>query len=183
MYVCLKEWKTALQFVSIQMPASVTDFLFGMDVLLELGKLEAAEVLATRCRKALRSATDRFQQSVLLTALGEFYSRVHRWDDALTVWEHMPLEQPFRHNALSGIVQIHLAKALQSVERGLQLLAELKKNPDTENELCVPGNDLGMTKDAEKELLKYKSGIEKLLPEKARKELGVDVAADAGSAT
>ena len=138
MYVCLKGWKTALQFVSIQRPAGVTDFLFGMDVLLELGKLEAAEVLATRCRKALRSATDRFQQSVLLTALGEFYSRIQRWDDALTVWEHMPLEQPFRHNALSGIVKIHLARALRAIDRGLKALSELKENPDSENQLSCP---------------------------------------------
>jgi hypothetical protein len=32
---------------------------------------------------------------------------------------------------------------------------------------------LGLTIDAEKELLKFKRGIEKLLPEDARKELGI----------
>jgi hypothetical protein len=85
----------------------------------------------------------------------------------------MPLEQPFRQNALSGIVQIHLARALESIERGLELLSELKEHPNTENELCLPNNDLGMTLHAEKELLRLKRGIEKLLPEEARKELGV----------
>jgi len=37
----------------------------------------------------------------------------------------------------------------------------------------VPGNDLALTRDAEKELVKFKRRIEKLPPEKARKELGV----------
>jgi hypothetical protein len=174
MYVSLGEWQTALQFVEIRRP-SYADILFGMDVLLELNKLEEAELLVRRCTRALRCATDRFERSVLLTALGEFCSRVQRWDDAIAVWERTPLEQPFRRDALSGIAKIHLARALQSVDRGLQRLSELKADPDTENELCLPGNDLALTLQAEKELLKFKRGVEKLLPAEARKELGIKV--------
>ena len=85
----------------------------------------------------------------------------------------MPLEQPFRRDALSGIVKIHLARAFEAIECGLQWLAELKENPNNDNELCLPGNDLKLTLDAERELLKFKRGIEKLLPEKARKQLGL----------
>jgi len=70
----------------------------------------------------------------------------------------MPLEQPFRRNALSGIVKAHLALALESAKRGLQLL---------------PNNDEKMTVQAERELLKFKRGIEKLLPEKVREDLGM----------
>ena len=47
----------------------------------------------------------------------------------------MPLEQPFRRNALSGIVKAHLALALESAKRGLQLL---------------PNNDEKMTVQAER---------------------------------
>jgi len=53
------------------------------------------------------------------------------------------------------------------------VLSELKEHPNNENELCLPNNDLGMTLHAEKELLKFKRGIEKVLPEQARKELGM----------
>jgi hypothetical protein len=35
------------------------------------------------------------------------------------------------------------------------------------------GNELALTLAAEKELLKFKRGIDKLLPEQARKELGI----------
>lgn len=85
----------------------------------------------------------------------------------------MPLEQPFRRNALSGIVQIHLARAFESTQRGLRLLSELKQNPDIELELCLPNNDVDMTLDAEKELLKFQRGINNLLPPDTRYQLGI----------
>jgi hypothetical protein len=173
MYACLGEWETALEFVELRKLSNSADVLFGMEVLLELDKLEDAEVLAYRCWKALRRTPDRFQQAIILTALGAFLSRSGRWSSAIEAWEAMPLEQPFRRDALSGIVKIRLALAFEAVERGLQWLAELKQNSNNDNELCLPGNDLKLTFDAERELLKFKRGIEKLLPEKARKELGV----------
>ena len=173
MYASLGEWETALQFVELRKLSTSADVLFGMEVLLELDKLEDAGVLASRCWKALRRTPDRFQQAVILTALGAFFSRTRRWSGAIQAWEAMPLEQPFRSNALSGIVKIHLAHAFEAAERGLQRLAELKENPNNDNELCLPGNDLKLTLDAERELLKFKCGIEKLLPDEERKELGV----------
>ena len=136
MYASLGEWETALQFVELRKLSTSADVLFGMEVLLELEKIEDAEVLANRCWKALRRTPDRFQQAVILTALGAFFSRTRRWSGAIQAWEAMPLEQPFRSNALSGIVKIHLAHAFEAAERGLQRLAELKENPNNDNELC-----------------------------------------------
>ena len=173
MYASLGEWETALRFLSIRKPAWASDMFFAVEVLLELDKLEDASVLAIRCAKALPHATSRFEQSLLFDALGSFFTRTHSWDHALKAWQDAPLDQPFRRDALSGIVKIHVARALEAVEIGLQRLAELKENPDTETELCLPDNDLALTNQAEKELLKFKRGIDKLLPEKVRKELGI----------
>ena len=172
-YACLNDWEPAEKFVSIQKPSSVTDFLFGMDVLLELNRLEDAEALAGRCKRILSRTKDAFQRSLLLEALAKFSARTHDWGAAIELWQQAPLDQPLRQNALSGIVQLHLACAFECVEIGLRKLAELKENPDVQTELCAPGTDLELTTDAEKELLKFKRGIEKLLPEKVRKELGV----------
>jgi len=171
-YASLNDREIAVQFIDVRRP-TYPDVLFGMDALLKLNKLEEAQLLASQCAKALRSTTDRFEQSVLLTGLGEYYSRIQRWDDALAAWEHMPLEQPFRRDALSGIVKIHLARALRAIDRGLQALSELKKKPDNGNQLSLPGNDLALTAQAQKELLKFERRISKLLPEKAWKELGI----------
>ena len=167
----------AVQLIDVRRP-KYPDVIFGMEVLLKLNKLKEAQMLASHCAKALRSTTDRFEQSVRLTGLGEYYSGIQRWDDALAAWEHMPLEQPFRRDALNGIVKIHLARALHAATRGLQLLSELKKNPDKEIQLIAPGNDLALMLDAEKELLKFKRGIEKILREKVRKDLGIPIQSD-----
>ena len=110
---------------------------------------------------------------MLLEALAKFSARMHNWAAAIKYWRAMPLDQPFRQNALGGIVQLHLACAYECVEIGLRKLADLKGNVDVETELCAPGTDLGLTTDAEKELVKFKRGIEKLLPAKARKQLGM----------
>ena len=177
MYVCLNEWQTALQFVSVREASSAPEIFFGMSVLLQLDKLEDAKLLAARCTRAMSSAKSRFEQSLLLDTLGSFFARTHSWDHAIAAWQLAPIEAAFRRDALSGIVKIHLARALESIEIGLRKLAELKENPNVETELCVPGNDLGLTTQAEKELLKFRRGIEKLLPEKARKELGMISAA------
>ena len=130
-------------------------------------------MLATLCRRALSSATDRSEQSLLLEALASFFARTHHWGAAIELWQQAPLDQPFRRDALTGIVQLHLACAYESIEIGLRKLSELKESPDTTTALCLPGNDSELTKDAEKGLLKFKRGIEKLLPEKARKGLGI----------
>jgi len=81
-------------------------------------------------------------------------------------------------NATSGIVDIHLARALDAAQNGLEALDQLKKYSDPEDALSLPGNDQGMTLDAEKSLLKFKPGIERLLPEKRRRELGLIDTAD-----
>lgn len=172
-YASFGEWETALHFVQVRKLLTAADVFFGMEVLLQLDRLEEADVLASRAWNVLRCISDRFQRAVILAALGAFFSRTRRWSAAIEIWEAMPLEQPFRRDALSGIVKLHLASALEAAERGLQWVAELKENPNNENGLCLPGNDLALTDEAEKELLKFKRGIEKLLPDKARKELGI----------
>ncbi len=172
MYASLEDWENARRFISPRNAWTASEMFWSMEVLLAVNMLDKAKCLARRCKRVLPFAETRFDQSLLCHALASFYARTHQWEKALAMWEETPLEQPFRRNALSGIVEIHLARAFEAVQRGLEILAELKRNPDVTTELCLPGNDLGMTKDAEKELLKFKRGIEKLLPEEARRELG-----------
>src|SRR5262249_30083399 len=155
----------ALQFVLVRKPSTAADMFHSMTALLALDKVQEAEALAARCKKALSKPTDRFDASLLIEALASFCARTHRWTEAIELWSQAPLEEPFRQNALSGIIQLHVAYAYESIEMALGRLTELKENPDERNELCLPGNDLALTTQAEKELLKFKRGLEKLLPE------------------
>ena len=172
-YGWLGEWETALRFLSVRKSTSASEIFLGMNVLLGLDRLAEAETLANRCRRALSSPRDRFEQSLLIEALASFLAHTHRWSGAIAVWLQAPLEGPFRRNALSGIAQIYLGCAFEAAETGLRILAELKEQHESELSLCLPGNELALTLDAEKELLKLKRGIDKLLPAKERKELGM----------
>jgi tetratricopeptide (TPR) repeat protein len=183
MYATLGDWETAAQFVSVQHASSAGEMFFSMEVLLALDKLEDAEHLAAKCQKAFRFMKDPSDQSFLIETLAPFLARTHRWDEAIAIWQQAPLDQPFRRDALSGIVKIHLGHAWEAAERGLQLLSELRQKPSIEDSITLPNNDVGLTRSAETQLLKFKRGIEKLLPEEARKELGVDVPAGPTCAT
>jgi hypothetical protein len=172
-YATLRDWETAAQFVSVLRASSAGEMFFSMEVLLALDKLEDAEHLAAKCQQAFRFMKDPSDQTFLIETLAPFLARTHRWDEAIAIWQQAPLDQPFRRDALSGIVKIHLARAWEAIERGLHLLSELRQKPNIKDSIALPNNDVGLTHGAERQLLKFKRGIKKLLPEKARKELGV----------
>ena len=182
LYATLGDWEAAAQFVSVQHASSAGEMFFSMEVLLALDKLEDAEHLAAKCQKAFRLAKDPSDKSFSIETLAPFLARTHRWDEAIAIWQQAALDQPFRRDALSGIVKIHLGHACEAAERGLQLLSELRQKPNIEDSITLPNNDVGLTRSAETQLLKLKRGIEKLLSEKVRKELGVYLAASATGA-
>jgi hypothetical protein len=172
-YASMNDWDNARRFVSVREAWSADEIMFSMDALLALDLLDDAKRLSRRCMKVLPFARTRFEQSLLIEALASFFARTRDWDKAIALWENTPMEEPFRRNALEGIIRIHLARAFEAAERGLQIIRELKQHPHDKLELSLPGNELGMFRDDEKALLKFKQGIEKLLPGKARKNLGI----------
>jgi hypothetical protein len=172
MYASNEQWQCAAEFLSLHGRSTAAEMLFSMDVLLALERFDDAARLGMRCIKTLCRPIDAFDQSLLVTAVGEYFCQMQMWDEALENWKYMPLGQPFRRDALSGIVKAHLALALESARRGLQLLSNLKQSPNYELHVALPYNDEEMTGEAERELLKFKRGIEKLLPTEKRKEFG-----------
>jgi hypothetical protein len=173
MYVSLKEWETALKFVSVSSPSSASDFFFGMVILLQLGKLPQAEQLAARYTKVLRLLRSDFDKSLFCCALGQFFAHKRRWDCALNVLQQAPLDPSVARNLLTGIVEIHLAQALDAVDGGIRLIGLWKQQHDSDLDLCLPGLETDLAVDAEKELRKFKRGIERLLPETTWKQLGI----------
>ena len=173
MYASNGEWQEASNFLSLRRPCTAAEILFSMDVLLALKRFDDARRLGMRCIKIVTRPIDAFNRSLLITAIGEYFSRMQMWEEAVDIWKYMPLDQPFRRDALTGIVRACLGRALESAERGLQSLSDLKRNPNYELHISLPYNDQKMSAEAERELLKLKRGIEKLLPEETRRDVGV----------
>lgn len=169
-YGTLKDWENALSFITAKDLKSAVNAVFVMELLLETKRLTEAKRLANNCKRLLQKKQDRFTFALLVEALAVYSARNGDWDKALNLWHQAPLDQPCQQNALCGIVRIHLARALQSVNTGLQFLDRLKKQPDQESGPTI--NHEALTSDAEKELLLYKRHLEKLLPLSRRLALG-----------
>ena len=109
-----------------------------------------------------------------MEVIASYCAWVGKWDEAEKYWKRAPFDQFFRRNALDGIAGIHLARALQTVCESLSELDYLKKCPKRDTEMQFRENEGDLARDAERELLKLKRGIEKLLPVERWKELGVE---------
>ena len=126
-YYSLEDWENAARFLPARGDKYEMPLYFAMGVLLKTKRMNEADLLAKRCLKWLKLAADGFEKSEVIQVLAEYFAQIGDLEAALDLWERAPLDQPFRQNALSGIVKIHLARALESVRSGLLALDELRK--------------------------------------------------------
>ena len=138
-----------------------------MYVLLELGRLDEAKVLGAQMGRLSNRAQEPFRRAFLIEGVPRCLARLGEWDAAAEVWGRAPLEQAFRADALVGLVHLYLARASNQTSAGLKSLKEIRQNVDLECAIIIPVNNEGITRDLEKELLKLKRKLEKLLPQKS----------------
>ncbi len=174
LYAWLRDWKKAIQFLSISKITDAHEIFCAMEVLLALDKIEEAAELAKKCQKALSRTLDPEDQGVVASAFASFCARIGEWDKTIACLQRVPLDHGLRRDRLVGIVEIHLARAFEAVENGLQALAGLKRQSNSQFGLAVPDNDLALTRNAEKQLLKLRRRVEQLLPSETRKQLTIE---------
>lgn len=174
-YHLVHEPSAALPFCSMRDLHNPADVLFAMDVLLDQGKLKKAGRLAKRAEPHLAECGDAFDLSCLIEAVASYHARVRNWQRALELWTLAPRDQPLSSNASTGISEVFMAGALESVQNELTVVAELKRSgpQDREMLLSLPGTEEGLLDDTEKRLLRTKRGLERLLPERRRVALGL----------
>ena len=171
-YAFQGEWEKAARHATLRMLCSPCDFLFGMQALLETGRMKEAVKVARKARKALKNAEDAFDFSCLIEALAMYHARVGEWSEAFELWSMAPRNEPFGCDAAVGRVELCLVKALALLHEELATLHGL---PFTfENELSAPGNTGGLRKETEAELRKFQRALEKMMPVERRRELGLD---------
>jgi|GEM_PF-2068317 len=163
----------ALQFCSVRDLQSPADLMFAMDVLLHLGKLKEAKIIARKCESALNSDITRFDAGCLIDALASYCVRTRQWQRALELWSHAPREEPLARNAATGIAEAFIAAAMDAITGELAVVESLEKKASTELALSLPGVEDGMLQDTKKDLLRLKRGLERLIPEKRRVAFGL----------
>lgn len=179
LYFCSasKNYEAGIKFISRRFVGEfdLTELAFAFDIWLGLKRMDEMDKLAKKLSLAIVQAAHPFMRTMLAKHLGEYYAQKGLWNKAVEVWEFVQLDNIFIQDAVEGIVDIHVAGSLLAIKRGLELVEKFSKNSDPEMETTVPGNDKIIQQQAEKRFRKLKKILEKIVPEKRQKELGLDV--------
>jgi hypothetical protein len=149
------------------------ELVYLLESAFELGKSELIVKLAKQLPRAIREADSQVLQSQLLLCLAEYLVRKGKCAESIAVLEAVQADATFHRNAVTGIVEIHAVRAWLALRLGFQRIGQFNRNFDPETELTVPGNDKAVQEQAAKEFRRLQKTLEKILPEKRRKELGL----------
>ena len=153
----------------------LTELAFSCETLLELKRMDEMDKLAKKLPRAIKVAEHPLMRAQLAGCLAEYYARKGLWNKAVELWEFVPLDNIFCQNAVEGIVEIHVARALLAIKRGFELVKKFNQDFDPTMETTLPGNDKAIQQHTEKKFQKLEKILEKILPKKRQKELGLDV--------
>lgn len=173
-YSAIGEPELALPFCVLRDLRSPTELMFAMDVYLHLNKLSDAKKLERKCLNAIKRAENDFDTSCITDALGSFYARIRNWHRALEIWTIAPRDQPLARSAAVGIAEVFIAAAIDALNQELDKVIALKKKLPSGIEISLPGIEDTLLRRTEKDLLRLKRGLERLLPEKRRQALGLN---------
>ena len=149
------------------------ELLWAMQATFETGRKELMRKFARRLPGFICRVDDPQTLALLLLCLSEFSAREGNWAGAITAAEPAQECSTFLQSAVTAIVEIHAARALRVVQQGFQRIEAFSKKFDPQVELTVPGNEKALLDDAAKELRRLQKMLERIVPEKRQRELGI----------
>ncbi|PYI85025.1 MAG: hypothetical protein DME54_04935 [Verrucomicrobia bacterium] len=173
-YSAIWDFEAALPFCVPRDLRSPSELMFAMDIYLQLNKLSEAKKLERKCLNAIERAENEFDVSCITEALGSFYARTRNWQRALDVWAIAPRDQPLARSAAVGRAEVFIAAAIDALNQELDTVIALKEKLPSGIEISLPGIEASLLRRTEKDLLRLKRGLERLLPEKRRKAFGLN---------
>ncbi len=152
---------------------ALLELAYALEASFELGRTEIMEKLARRLPHAITEADHPMMQSYLLLSLAEYLARKGKWDEAIAVLEEVQSNETFERNAVTAIVELHVARALKAVRLGFRLLQQFNQDFDPSAEIIVPGNDKAVREQAAEEFGRLQKTLVKIVPPKRQVELGL----------
>jgi hypothetical protein len=149
------------------------ELAFAVDTMLELGNITEANKLAGKLPRAIQNAENPTAQAVLVNCLAEYLARKGQWNEAIQIWEAVQSDAILAENAVTGMAEIHAARALRAIRSGLATIEELKANFDPKLETTLPGNEKTRREQAKKKLSRLEKMLEKIVPKERQRELGI----------
>jgi hypothetical protein len=98
--------------------------------MLALDRKSEVEKLARKFPHAIEMAQDPTMKAMLMSGLADYFAMSGQSEKAASLWEELRLDSCLAEPANLGIVDLHIAAAIQAVKRGLESVEKLKSNPD-----------------------------------------------------
>jgi hypothetical protein len=152
---------------------ALQETVWAMKAAFASGSTRLIRLLAPRLPRLISRVDDPLTRAQLLLCLAQFYAREGKWADAIVTAEPAQECAILLRNAVGAIVEIHAARALQTVRRGFEKIEAFSKHFDPKTELTLPGNTRTILNQTEKAFLKLQRILERIVPEERRYELEI----------
>ena len=152
--------------------SALLELICAMEATFKTGTKELMSKLARRLPRLAHQVDDPVTNARMWLCLSEVSAREGNWDGSIKAADLARRCETLHREAVFAIVEIHVARALLEVRRGLDEVEEFITHYDPQTELMVPGNDRAVQDQAAKEFRRLQKILERIVPEKRQKELG-----------
>ena len=149
------------------------ELIYSIGAALESGSWELARKLVKRLPRLARRVDGPLTEARLWLCLAQYYAQEGAWDRTIAAADQARQCPIIHEEAVRTMAEIHVARALLEVRRGLREVEEFLTHSDPRTELMVPGNDRLVQEQAAKTFRRLEEALEKILPKERQKKLGL----------
>ena len=199
-YATFGDTKNALRFASTRRGLLPHELAFSIETFADAGRLREVRRLGLRIQR-LVDRIDRGKKhprlgtpladelDYLLFGLGVFkafcahkdrdddlewfFAERHR-EDAITDWAAIAFDHPLGANAHYRAIELRLCIVLERIKHQIRCVEHARNRKEDDTVLSLPGNQDGLYAEMLERFIRYRRTLERLVPEKNRKELGMD---------
>ena len=191
-YAGFGDWKNALRFASTRDDLLPHEIAFAIEAFARAGRTREVLLLGLRIKRWVEEIEDEPHQfdghyhelQFLLYGLGIFktqacYVEDRRFckaerEDAILDWSAIYVDHPLGPASWYNATDLALCMMLETVDRRIRIIEETGKWKADDTALSLPGNQEKLNAEMLTRFNRCRRALERLVPEKRRKELGMD---------
>ena len=191
-YFSFNDWENALRFASLRRDLRPDELAFAIETFARAGRTREVRHLGLRIERWVEEIEDEphkpdgyyHELQFLLYGLGFFktqacYAKDRRFceaerEDAIVDWSAIYADHPLGPSAWYDAMDLTFCMVLEKVNRRIRIIEETDRRKADETALSLPGNQKGLHAEMLAYFNRCRRALERLVPEKRRKELGMD---------
>lgn len=196
-YAVPGDWKNSLRFASLQRDLLPHEIALAIEVFAQAGRAREVRCLGLRIERWVDriDSNPNLQRALsheldwLLFGLGvfqTFFAHKHRDDglewffaegprsEAIMNWKAVALDHPIGPCANHRAIDLELCLVLEDIRHKIRCVEEIRRRKIDDAALALPGNQDRIYAEMLTHFNRYRRALERLVPEKRRKELGMN---------